>query len=624
MRRSLLPFLIAWAACSCRSGPAERGPAPDDEPLFPIVKNGLYGYMDRSGRIVIEPRFPPSVDESYFEIPQAFHEGLAAVPERGRWGYIGTSGRWDIPPRFWQAADFHEGLARVCREEGENEEFIDRTGRVVIRPSGLCDDDFSEGRVQIRRAGPPDRYGYLDRHGREIIPFRFDSADSFQEGLAAVRIEGQKYGYIDRAGRWAIPPSFDEAGSFSGGVARVKAGEMTLNIDRQGNRVPGSPLEEPFASSYTIEPGETKYETGTFYKGVAVLNVHRFLETGEFMEKHGYVNAQGTVLLDPFNPDGIQAGVYCSCLEKIERIVRGYHGNGNLAYEISYRNGERNGPTRYYDSGGRLKEEGNYHGFHKTGIWTRYTVGGILRCEYRDDDPWEGTLLRFQPDPVFPSPENHGFDKLFICGMSLSKDDNDWQLRLMERGRAALVTYREGKVVRVASADRNGKLVREFEFQYKEYGLPHGLCLAWNPRGGEVARCEYRDGNPYEGKILRAVNGESDSPGIALLNGHFTPQTPAAVEYYQQGRLIRYVAADRLGRLLPDADVRYSDGEPTGVVRRFNRRGETTAEAFIEKGVIREGTILDAWPCPPHYVLMTYRDGKLDVMTPCDREGNRK
>lgn len=43
-----------------------------------------------------------------------------------------------------------------------------------------------------------EHYGFIDRAGRVVIPYRFDFADHFSEGLAVVKEPGSDYyGYVD-------------------------------------------------------------------------------------------------------------------------------------------------------------------------------------------------------------------------------------------------------------------------------------------------------------------------------------------------------------------------------------------------------------------------------------------
>jgi hypothetical protein len=90
------------------------------------------------------------------------------------------------------------------------------------------------------------KWGYLDKTGQLIIPFKFDYATDFSEGLAAVEIKG-KCGYIDKTGEFVIPPRFHWGYPFSEGLAVAvmrhfdQKGNITFNkfgyIDRSGKMV---------------------------------------------------------------------------------------------------------------------------------------------------------------------------------------------------------------------------------------------------------------------------------------------------------------------------------------------------------------------------------------------------
>ena len=69
------------------------------------------------------------------------------------------------------------------------------------------------------------KYGYMDKAGTFPIPPRYDEADIFAEDFAAVRT-GDRWGFIDRDGRQVIPPTFEATaggppGPFRGGLAHV-------------------------------------------------------------------------------------------------------------------------------------------------------------------------------------------------------------------------------------------------------------------------------------------------------------------------------------------------------------------------------------------------------------------
>jgi len=96
--------------------------------LYPVMVNGKWGYIDKTGKIVIDPQF----DGAY-----NFSEGLAAVKVGDKWGYIDKTGKIVIDPQFYWADSFSEGLAlvRVGEIKPGKWGYIDNTGRYVWEPT---------------------------------------------------------------------------------------------------------------------------------------------------------------------------------------------------------------------------------------------------------------------------------------------------------------------------------------------------------------------------------------------------------------------------------------------------------------------------------------------------------
>jgi len=81
-------------------------PASDEESsaLFSVVQNGKWGYIDKTGNIIIKPQFDRA---------SAFSEGLAGVKIGNKHGFIDQNGIIVIEPKFDKAWHFSEGLAIV-------------------------------------------------------------------------------------------------------------------------------------------------------------------------------------------------------------------------------------------------------------------------------------------------------------------------------------------------------------------------------------------------------------------------------------------------------------------------------------------------------------------------------
>jgi hypothetical protein len=100
---------------------------------------------------------------------------------------------------------------------------------------------FPEGLVPARRKNSlvtkANPYGFVDTTGRVVIPFRFDDAEYFQEGRAAVRLNDQ-WGLIDMHGNWIVAPGiYHYVGSLREGRSAFRAGEKWGFLDRDGNVV---------------------------------------------------------------------------------------------------------------------------------------------------------------------------------------------------------------------------------------------------------------------------------------------------------------------------------------------------------------------------------------------------
>lgn len=93
--------------------------------------------------------------------------------------------------------------------------------------------DFSEGLGAVKR---DNKWGFVNKTGKEIIPLIYDDVQRFSEGLAAVCLNG-KYGFIGQTGKEVIPLMYDEVKKFSKGLANVKLNGEYFNIDKTGKIV---------------------------------------------------------------------------------------------------------------------------------------------------------------------------------------------------------------------------------------------------------------------------------------------------------------------------------------------------------------------------------------------------
>lgn len=160
---------------------------------------------------------------------------LTPVKVNGAYGFVNKSGQLVIPSRWKFANNFSEGMARVEDDNGKYG-FIDKTGQLKIPCKWKLAGSFSEGLASVKNDN--EKYGYIDKSGNIRIPYNWEFAGPFSEGLAPVRTISGKCGYINKIGETVIPCRWNNAYPFSRGFAKVQdASYKWWTIDKTGKIV---------------------------------------------------------------------------------------------------------------------------------------------------------------------------------------------------------------------------------------------------------------------------------------------------------------------------------------------------------------------------------------------------
>lgn len=208
-------------------------PCDSDSELAPITPTPHVGYADKTGKIVITPKFTEAYE---------FSEGLGLVKHKDKYGYVNAKGEFVIKPTFDDAWSFSEGRAKI--EQAGKFGFIDQTGKIVIKPIYDEVGDWFEG--GLVSASKNDKYGFIDQAGKTKVAFEYDAVEEFSEGLALVSKkvgtdedgdEIYHYGFIGTDGKIAIELVYSYATSFDNGTATVIKDGNAYTINKQGKVV---------------------------------------------------------------------------------------------------------------------------------------------------------------------------------------------------------------------------------------------------------------------------------------------------------------------------------------------------------------------------------------------------
>jgi hypothetical protein len=213
----LLSCIVVFSACNRSSENATPDPTNTQtkaKKLFVVTVGGKAGYIDRAGKLVVNPQYDQAAD---------FSEGLALV----------CVGQCD--QEHWQGYRYTKSWETEPIEQTFKYGYIDETGKMVINPMFEAAESFSEGLAgvcvghgcyysspsdKLKKEKEEEKWGYIDKTGTIVIPPQFKYARGFHDGLAVVCV-GDKYGYIDKTGKFVINPQFDSAMEFDNGVASV-------------------------------------------------------------------------------------------------------------------------------------------------------------------------------------------------------------------------------------------------------------------------------------------------------------------------------------------------------------------------------------------------------------------
>ncbi len=296
-----------------------------------------------------------------FQDVQSFNDGLAAVKIDNKWGFIDKTGKIVVEPSFNSTEGFFEfsdGLAAISYDTAEKVNndlklkkwgFIDKTGKIVIKPKfyrdcGIHCPKFSEGLAAISADPNLKRYGFIDKAGKFVIQPKFEWASNFNDGLARVTVDG-KTGYINKQGEFVIPPIYFGAEDFSEGLAAVTHRPVSwFFIDKSGARLTNKSYQivSPFSNGLARVQQDNRYEF-IDKRGEAVLSlqdpwksyndpksIQAYLIQRKFSderlvirkdEKFGFIDKTGNIVI---SPQFEEATPFYDGVALVKKVDKGY------------------------------------------------------------------------------------------------------------------------------------------------------------------------------------------------------------------------------------------------------------------------------------------------------------
>lgn len=308
-------------------------------PYPPGIKGGKWGIIDKTGKEITSLKYDyiPAVEAMWFE-------DLIPVELNGKQGIINRKGQEITAIKYDNTEFFDDGLWLVSLLDSalsnndpvgkphEPEYFrynkmglVDESGEITPVKYSLIYSPFIENIIKVEIIDDwdsdlgysPQKYGFINKKGEEILPPKYDEIDDFSEGLAMVRVykrgkssnhaqEKYKCGYIDNKARVSIPLKYSDATSFSNGMAKVAVVGDSAIIGVHDNKEWFQPILHwglINTSGEVLVP--LKYnKIGDFSRGMAIA---------ELNGKVGFIDSTGKEVI-PLKYDYIQESGFNSWL----------------------------------------------------------------------------------------------------------------------------------------------------------------------------------------------------------------------------------------------------------------------------------------------------------------------
>lgn len=267
--------------------------------LIPFRDGFKMGYCDKDKKLVIECKYKVAFpfigeravvleNESFCLIdkkgekvhPGYFYIGpsITNVPKRiknvylfssgsNTYSIIDTNGKYILEKFKGSISEFQDGLSSYTTSTHDNWNsyrygIMNDSGRILIPEKYKRIQNYSEGLIPVQNS--LDKWGFVDKNDNTVIPFIYEWAFSFSEGLACVKKNG-KFGFIDKKGKEIIPCRYDKGYTpFSEGLTTVDSGKFTLLINKKGRTI--KVMDKVFVGKFICGRAKVnKFTTANYY-----------------------------------------------------------------------------------------------------------------------------------------------------------------------------------------------------------------------------------------------------------------------------------------------------------------------------------------------------------------------
>lgn len=174
-----------------------------------VEKEGKWGVVDSLNNIIIPFKY------SYILLKD--NRFIAIDSKTRKAGMVDLNGNIIVPFEFSRLEFMAHNLIQVRKYHENYFEvgLMDMNGNWVLN---MIDNAFIYGfQEDMSRISKNNKYGFVNKEGRIVIPMKYSFAFNFSKGLASVKT-GNKWGFINQKGEWVIPAMYQSVKDYEGGL----------------------------------------------------------------------------------------------------------------------------------------------------------------------------------------------------------------------------------------------------------------------------------------------------------------------------------------------------------------------------------------------------------------------
>lgn len=230
--------------------------------LTVAARNRKYGFMDRTGTFVVPPRFDGLCDLDEASGTAVFTMGNEFGYSGGRYGLIDVQGKELIPACHAHLEPMHPKTRRVPYHEDNKMGWLDATGNMVVKAVFENTERLDTEADTWIVSGPKGKIGVVDSSGAVVVPFKLDgvqrrdSSNRIQPDPNCLSVYmGKVKGFMDAKGQWigkVAAGTLDPMDSATG-LAALKVGQRWGLVDRTGRLVVPARFEDLVWEHFEME-----------------------------------------------------------------------------------------------------------------------------------------------------------------------------------------------------------------------------------------------------------------------------------------------------------------------------------------------------------------------------------